>query len=315
MFRYWQAVALTLEPRLSSKWLANVAFFGSIISLPVPTDSFFLPSPAASSSSSPALYQPTPPPLANIMENILPSVNMKAHFTKGLQSPSALVQHCTAVGLAKCLIKCEEVLVTFRKIQSVLEEDETNGQWAKRTREIEREIRKRVPEFQVIVAFSQPKPTGQPGNLKDNVLPPSNHSVKASLLSEIAQRLLWLYHRCVPSLVAEARFDVGKSLQTFLDPVHDDQTEDNAVHGLERLRQLHVLRMLGESDQFVWSGKACTCFPSLRYSYLTSNLSLLLTLQHLYPPQTFHKDAITLCPKCLSVPYDTRAIERHSLPT
>ncbi|TDL17669.1 hypothetical protein BD410DRAFT_754176 [Rickenella mellea] len=262
---YWQAGMLTLEPRLSSKWLANVAFFGSVISLPVPADAFFLPSTVPSSSNSAALYQPSPPPLATIMENILPSLHLKTHFTKGLQSSSALVQHGTAVALTKCLCKFEEVVDRFRTIRNALEEDESNGQWAKRINEVEQEVRKRLPDFQVIVAFSQQKPTVLPES-SSTPASISTQMAKTLLLSEVAQRLLWLYHRCVPTLVAEARFDAGKALQTFVDQL-DERAESGAetisVADLERLRQLHVLRMLRESDQFSWSGKSASSHSNI----------------------------------------------------
>ena len=95
--RYWHAAALTLEPRLSSKWIANIAFFGLVLSLPVPHTSFLLPNSD--------LYRPTPPALSTILENILPSVNTKVHLSRGLQSTAPLVQHCAALALAKALAK------------------------------------------------------------------------------------------------------------------------------------------------------------------------------------------------------------------
>lgn len=254
MLRYWTGAALTLEPRLSSKWIANISLFGSIISLPIPSDSFHLPGGT--------LYQPTPPPLNSIMENILPSVNTKAHLSKGLLSSSGLVQHCTALALAKCLDKYEQVLTVFNQIETLLEESEADGQWCKRRRDIEREVRRRVPEFQVIVAFSQQKfGDGTSAAGATTVLP---NPTKAALLSESALRLLWMYHRCLPLVVAEARFDVGKLLQNFsveaqttkvnTDSDKPEESSDAAIR-LHMVRQLHVLRLLKDSDQFAWSGK------------------------------------------------------------
>lgn len=231
--RYWPAVGLTLEPRLSSKWIANIAFFGLVLSQPVPASSFVIPGNN--------LYQPDPPPLQIILENILPSVSTKAHFSKGLQSTSHLVQHCTALALARCLTKLSSVFRTFQDVESALEEDEA-GQWTRRHRDVEREARRRVPDFQVVVAFSQMKIDGR--------------EVKTALLGESAQRLLWLYHLCFPQMVAEARFDVGKSLQGLVDASQDAVRQSGSVFGLYGLKQLHVLRLLRESDQFTWSGKA-----------------------------------------------------------
>ena len=71
------------------------------------------------------------------------------------------------------------------------------------------------------------------------------------MLSELGQRLIGQYHRVVPSMVAEARYDVGKSI-VFL-----EKNEKDDVKGLERLKKLHVLRMLADNTQFVWSAKAC----------------------------------------------------------
>ncbi|KDR74243.1 hypothetical protein GALMADRAFT_250000 [Galerina marginata CBS 339.88] len=255
---YWYAVALTLEPRLSSKWITNIAVFGSIISLPLPSSSFLIPNTQ--------LYQPTPPPLSTVLDNILPSVNTKNNFSKGLQSPSGLVQHCTALALCKSLVKYQTVQDAFHKIASALEEDEEEGQWYKRCSELRRELRRRVPDFQVLVAFSQQKHA----NPKSGQV----NQTKMALLTESAQRLLWLYHRCLPSIVAEVRFDVGKLLQTF---VQDPQVEDEGIEDEEtgasdrlyRVQQLHVLSLLKDSDQFVWSSKIASLSHTPFYILLT----------------------------------------------
>ncbi|KZT20563.1 hypothetical protein NEOLEDRAFT_1140540 [Neolentinus lepideus HHB14362 ss-1] len=241
---YWPAAALTLEPRLTSKWIANIAFFGSVISLSVPVSSFQLPNST--------LYHPSPPPLNSVIENILPSVGIKAHLSKGLQSPSALVQHCAALALVKCLRKYDEVVTTFRKVEEALQENEEDGQWARRRKEVEREVRRRVPDFQVVVAFSQQKAHGDAAQKAS--APPD--PAKVALIAESAQRLLWLYHRCLPSLVGEARFDVGRLLQHFMPASvegQDSSTSDDT--GLCTLQQLHILRLLNETDQFSWTNK------------------------------------------------------------
>ena len=243
LISYWSSAALTLEPRLSSKWLTNIGFFGCIISLPVPSASFYLPNSQS--------YQPTPPSLSTMIENILPSVQTKIHFSKGLLSSSGLVQHCTALALTKCLIKYQAVDAQLRKVAFALEEDEEDGQWCKRRRELEREVRRRVPDFQVVVAFSHQKHPDVPG-LQPN-------PTKIALLAESAQRLLWLYHCSLPSIVAEARFELGKLLQTFsTEGGLSDQEATDTASRLYRVQQLHILYLLKESDQFVWTTKLGT---------------------------------------------------------
>ncbi|OCH95273.1 hypothetical protein OBBRIDRAFT_767994 [Obba rivulosa] len=270
---YWSAAALTLEPRLSLKWIANIAFFGSVISLPVPQSSFLL-----SESGEQPLYRPTPPPLYNVLENILPSVNMRNNLTRGLQSSSAMVQHCTALALTKCLHKYEDVVQAFTAVEHALEEDE-EGQWRKRRLETEKEVRKRVPDFQVIVGFAQKwinldisakeSSAGDdaPSSAQRQVLP---NPTKRAMLAESAYRLLWLYHRCMPVLAAETRFDAGKLVHRLQ---HDHENTEGtiplATASFDRLRQLHLLRLLRESDQFVWSA---------RIDSSRSNLSVLLKL-------------------------------------
>ncbi|KAI9448397.1 ribosome 60S biogenesis N-terminal-domain-containing protein [Lactarius indigo] len=247
---YWSSASLALEPRLSSKWIANIAFFGNVISLPVPEPSFFL--------AGGSLYQPTPPPLTAFIENVFPSVNTKAHFSRGLLLASPLVQHCTALALGKCLSKYSELLRVMRKVESVLEEDEHSGQWKKRRHELEREARRRVPDFQVVIAFSQK--SGEHVDVQSTSSDVAAKSiapnkVRAAMLAESSIRLLWLYHLCFPSVVAEARFDVGKTLQSSFGDVGTDSVVD-PTSGLDTLRRLHVLRLLKESDQFLWTGKS-----------------------------------------------------------
>ncbi|KAJ3506576.1 hypothetical protein NLJ89_g6794 [Agrocybe chaxingu] len=259
---YWSAVALTLEPRLSSKWITNIAFFGNVISLPVPSSSFLLP---ASTSSN--LYNPSPPPLSSILENVLPSVGTKHNFSKGLQSPSKLVQHCTALALARCLLKYKKVKEAWDQVRTALGEDDgpaSEGLWTKRWKEVEREVRRRVPEVQVVLSFQFAAQQG----MKDGKEAATDETQNA-LLVESSQRVLWLYHRCLPALVMEARFEVGKLLGTFTksrstkdnhvdDQETDREIEESPAARLYRVQQLHVLRLLRDSEQFVWSGKVGT---------------------------------------------------------
>ena len=249
MAGFWHAAALTLEPRLSSKWIANIAFFGLAISLPVPRFSFLLPGMD--------LYRPSPPALSTILENILPSVNIKAHLSRGLQSASALVQHCTALALAKCLVKYGEVIKSMNIAIDALEEDEEEGQWSRRRREVEREVARRVPEFQVVVAFGQQKTTElHAASSADEAAKDQGTLTKATLLAESAQRLLWLYHEHLPLLVAETRFDVAKLLQGIEEGMSETEGLTIPHPGLVALRQLHILRLLRESEDFSWTGKA-----------------------------------------------------------
>ncbi|VDC01074.1 unnamed protein product, partial [Peniophora sp. CBMAI 1063] len=118
-----------LEPRLSSRWLANVAFMREVVGMGVPADSFFLPGTQKERE-----YNPSPPPLATILANILPLPALKTHLTKGLQSPAPLVQHASALALARCLEKYVRVREAMGGVGEVLGEGE-GGRWSGRARE------------------------------------------------------------------------------------------------------------------------------------------------------------------------------------
>jgi len=114
-----------------------------------------------------------------------------------------------------------------------------------------------VPEFQVILGFCQQKVASVPKAQASN-------PVRTALLQESAQRLLLLYHKYLPEVVAEARFDVGKVLASFDVSVVDDADEDSSIpeatKKLHLIQRLHVFRSLKESDQFTWTGKTRTEF-------------------------------------------------------
>lgn len=171
----------------------------------------------------------------------------------------------------------------MRRTESELEEGESSGQWKKRRNEVELEARRRVPDFQVIIAFSQK--TGEdvqvaPGDAIAAARQPGKVSI--AMLAESSARLLWLYHLCFPSLVAEARFDVGKLLQNLFDNEAGAERTAVSTSGLDTLRRLHVLRLLRESDQFLWSSKSGEFRTWETYLKLTRSARNPLIYQH--PP-------------------------------
>lgn len=236
---FWSASSLTLEPRLSSTWIGNISFLNSVISEQPPTDTFLRGGE----------YRSSPPPLNAILDNIAPTSQLKNHLSRGLQSPSPLVQHCAAIAVSKCLAKYLSVMHAFRSIQVVLQEDQT-GLWTRRISELEREVRRRLPDLQVIVAFVQQR--GSASNVPSTSQAPIN-AIQVDLLVECSQRLLSLYHHALPSLFAESRFDVAKVIQVLESTA--GAATSQSIPGLLIVRQLHALRLLKESDQFSWSGR------------------------------------------------------------
>jgi nucleolar pre-ribosomal-associated protein 1 len=207
-------------------------------------------------------YLSSPPPLSAILENIIPTAFSKDYLSKGLQShKDPLVIHCTALALAKIISKFEAVRKAFKVVEEALEESSENGLWRRRRAEVEGHVRRRVPEFQVIVALVQKYAPSQQVGEVDTAKPlaePSHAITRHSMLAEVALRAMWLYHRSLSELVAETRFEAGKLLHYISSPLAEAST--SASNGMNLLSQLHVLRLLKESDQFAWSSKfGTTC--------------------------------------------------------
>ena len=109
---YWPSAALTLEPRLSSKWITNIGFFACIMSLPIPSASFYLPKSR--------LYQPTPPSLSVMMENILPLVRTKVHFYNGFLSSSSVTLHGSSLNKMSCQIPSHGCRTSEGYVRSIM---------------------------------------------------------------------------------------------------------------------------------------------------------------------------------------------------
>ncbi|KAF8308276.1 hypothetical protein DL93DRAFT_2119068 [Clavulina sp. PMI_390] len=278
---YWSSASISFEPRLSSRWITNVSFFGSVLSTPIPIRTFGIwdpKMPSTSTNAMPTSYHPSPPPLAGILENIIPAAFTKEYISKGLLSfKEPLVTHCTGLALAKMLTKFDAVRAIFSSIESELEEDAENGQWYKRRLELEKQISRRVPEFQVIIAVSQrfvvaknSATHSEPDNAMevDGEAGPHDTATHAqrAMLHETALRLMWLYHQLLPSLVAETKFDAGKLLASVED---SSSTSDNSMpSGLDALGRLHVLRLLQSSNQFSWTAKQASSPHSQLHSVM-----------------------------------------------
>ncbi|GLB33183.1 hypothetical protein LshimejAT787_0100680 [Lyophyllum shimeji] len=163
---FWAGAALTLEPRLSSKWIANIAFFARA---------------------------------ATALQYLGKHLSLRQHegsLFEGLQSPSGLVQHCTAIALSKCLAKYEEVLAVFRDVETSLEENEADGHGVKDGAMSKGSSGRPCPCYSRCPCCSaephtRGAPCGECGQAPVDV---------SSLFTDG---------------VAEARFDVGKLLQNF----------------------------------------------------------------------------------------------------
>ena len=293
---YWPHSALSLEPRLNARWLATISYVGRIISLPPPALSTFHEPIPRGSDLTESLPRPSPPSVNVMIESIFPSPMGKVHLTKGLQSNDHLVQHVTALALARGLQKLETVQATLRQIETEVEaqpgtsENASPSIWTKRRLELELECRRRVPEVFVIIAFAQKSATlaRVPADSDDE--PDPKLVAKSALLTEVALRLFGLYHKTLPTISREAKFDVGKLLVSASSAKAERREKREAregsvisdsgsvgsvgtigtvgmgggfgqsrgdVDGFEAISQVHVLSLLSQVQDWQWTNKAC----------------------------------------------------------
>ena len=104
---YWPNSALSVDPKLSSGWISTISFIGRIVSLPLPEEVTFRTGKCVKAQ---------PPSVQAVVEAVIPSLLGKQHLSKGLQHSSPLVQHLTALTLARALQK----FVTTREFLSGL---------------------------------------------------------------------------------------------------------------------------------------------------------------------------------------------------
>ncbi len=274
--------------------MATMAYVGKIISLPPPPMATFRQPIPRGSDLKLMPPRPNPPSVSTIIESILPSPLTKQHLTKGLQHPDGLVQHMTALTLARGLQKLAIVQKVFLEIEAELDLEPSSSAenpWARRRREFEMECRKRVPEVLVVIAFAQKSATLARTNPDSDEEPDSAVAAKSAMLTESALRLFELYHRTLPSIANEAKFDVGKLLVSSSSAKAERRGKREAragsvisdsgsvgsigsvgtagmgggfghargdVIGFEALSQIHVLSLLGQVKDWNWSNKAGT---------------------------------------------------------
>lgn len=213
---------------------------------------------------------------------------------KGLQHAEGIVQHMTAITLSRALAKLGQVQELFSFIETELY---PNGQpdnpWARRQRELEMEVRKRLPELAVIVAFAQKSAQLAPAEPDPDSEEDRALVTKSAMLTELALRIFSLCNRILPSMASELKFDVGRLLVSSSSAKQEKKEKQQAregsvigddaqsvksigtvgskgtigmrggfgqsrgeVEGFEALSQVHVLELLGEVRDWHWSNKA-----------------------------------------------------------
>ena len=221
---------LSVDPRPSSRWLCNVAFFGRVVGLELPSfrvakvEHLETPDTSAAGALTPQAHRQfaaEPPPMSSILANVLPGPLHRFLFSQGLNSADRLVRYSTCALLCRCLDR----MVRFRNVClsaiSELDEDE-NGPWRERLDALEMEARRRIPDISIVIQILQVATSRSGANGTSDAADTEDHanqeaagtaSEKDNMLStEVALRLLSLYYQAVPSSAFDVRFNAGKLL-------------------------------------------------------------------------------------------------------
>ncbi|SPO27725.1 related to URB1 - nucleolar protein required for the normal accumulation of 25S and 5.8S rRNAs [Ustilago trichophora] len=221
---------LSVDPRPSSRWLCNVAFFGRVVGLDLPSfrvakvEHLETLDTSAAGALIPLAHRQfasEPPPMSSILANVLPGPLHRFLFSQGLNSSDRLVRYSTCALLCRCLDR----MVRFRNVClsaiTELDEDE-NGPWRRRLDALELEARRRIPEISIVIQILQVATSRSGANGSSNAVDAEDGSNaeaagavsdKENMLStEVALRLLSLYYQAVPSSAFDVRFNAGKLL-------------------------------------------------------------------------------------------------------
>ncbi|KAG0202965.1 hypothetical protein BGX28_004598 [Mortierella sp. GBA30] len=268
---YWQKANLQMEPRLSARWLANMTLLHKITEIPVPN--LYL--------QHTGLFASHPPPVSTIIENILPMAANRTILSKGLQHSSMLVRYFTIVELAAAFQKTEQVIAVMQSAVKTLANDEeevpeTNDtmdvdetsintkasdppaqQWAGAVTLLLAELRRRVPDIQIIISLHNGLQSMNQAGVENE------ERTRHHLINNGVLRLIKYYQQFLPQAVSESKFDIGKLIPSDFRTVQAGTL-------------IHLLELLLELNDFRWSNKSLDGTSS----HLSKLLTLYLTTAH-----------------------------------
>ncbi|KWU41852.1 hypothetical protein RHOSPDRAFT_36620 [Rhodotorula sp. JG-1b] len=258
---FWAKFPSSLDPRLSSRWVSAITFATRVVGLPVPATLSLPPhQPAHATTASTA-----PPSVTSILDTILPpattsSLN-RAWYTKALTHETPLVSFLSSLFLLSILQKAAAVLATMAETSRLLEEETAQGRWASQVRKVREELRARLPDPAIVVGLMTKtaaaaagdapasasgggkKGSKESGRSEDVEMSaatavPAAGSEGALLRTNVALRILFLYHRVVPQLISTLKFDFAKLPQTYARRPPTTTTSGGGEEGEEGIRAI-----------------------------------------------------------------------------
>ncbi|KAG2200281.1 hypothetical protein INT47_000274 [Mucor saturninus] len=257
---FWHHTILMYEPRISSKWLANITLLQKIVQLPVPSLFYGVT----------RLYPAEPPSFETILDNILPNVFNRSPSSKGLQHTSPLVRYTTMVALSAVFQKYSKVSHAMEKVIMALETSEMNQKeqqisdessvqqtkpsenWKRCLESVREGLRRRVPEIQTLVTLHKQTSIKMAADTDDN-----EQACQNQLIQDTAFRLIRYYQEFVPEALMESNIDPGNFIPADILSVKPGTL-------------IHLLRLFLSMPDFNWTSRSS--------GSSTSHITTLLTL-------------------------------------
>lgn len=270
MCRFWARFPSSLDPRLSSRWISAITFATLVLSLPV--------SPHLTLPLSPSPLT-APPSLASVLDTIFPPSLSKVWYSKALQHEAPLVSFLASLFILAGLQKATRVLEALAESSRRLEENPLTGRWAALAMRVREHCRITLPDPQIVVALMQKTAVGVPkvevkkksSRSKEKAVKMDVDKVEETpakeekedggrhLRTNVALRLLWLYHRVVPSLISTLRFDFARLPQAHV--------AKSDAEGIRAISSAYALRLAAiHSSGLSWSRPGMLAFLSVRLS-------------------------------------------------
>ncbi|KAI8376770.1 ribosome 60S biogenesis N-terminal-domain-containing protein, partial [Choanephora cucurbitarum] len=255
---YWSNSTLMFEPRISSKWLANMTVLQKTVQLAVPSLLY----------GSSRMYPADPPAAETILDNILPNVFGRSPSSKGLQHASPLVRYTTMIVLSASFQKYGKVAHALKQVIMTLESSELDQKrhfnekkeqqkpsdnWKKCLENVREGLRRRVPEIQTLVALykqttNKTVPEGMDGE---------EFVAQNQLMQDTAFRLIRYYQEFVPEALMESNVDPGNFIPSD-------------ILSIKPGTLIHLLKLFISMPDFDWTSRSS--------GSSTSHITTLLTL-------------------------------------
>lgn len=228
------------EPRISSKWLANITVLQKIVQLPVPSLYY----------GETRLYPTEPPSVDTILDNILPNVFNRSPASKGLQHASPLVRYTTMLVLSAAFQKYDKVAQAMKRVIMTLETSDNkdssataSDNWKKCLESVREGLRRRVPEIQTLVALHK-QTSAKMAQQQSEGVDQEELGYQNQLLEDTAFRLIRYYQEFVPEALMESNIDPGNFIPADILAVKPGTL-------------IHLLKLFLSMPDFNWTSKSC----------------------------------------------------------